>query len=971
MRVLASVALCAVAVTCHAADLVMVRGGSAYDGITANLLDSAGLEYDSIAEDAAVEGALADYRMAIFPFNPKYRGEGLDRVVEFVEGGGKLMWMSGIPSTLQEMLGIGEWESRGKSYPGEFGVMVFAEDRPPEFPATVHQTSPNSRIVHEVLDHARVLAVWHDTEGKDLGFPAVIATDDTLWTAHVFWHGANADEQRHLLMATVAYLLPDTLPGMVEGVMAEALELGGYDDLDSLVAAAEAHPGALPIARRARDNVAQVRELLASETPGAALSVADTVRGDIQTAAAAVFPSRPYELRGAWMHPDDAFDYEAAMQELADANFNAVFPIVCGPNYAKYPSDYAPQYTERDHVRECLEAAHRHGIEVHLWKANWQTSPSRNPEVVEQFIADGRMVTSIDQARGGEEKGRYPWSKLWLDPSEERNRQLEFDMMMELVEKYHPDGIHYDFMRYPSGSYCYCDRCRAKFQQWAQVTVENWPDDCHGAGKLADRYRDWRRHLQTSLVEKIAQAARALDPDVKISLAARASMTGSFDGDAQDWVTWAHEHYLDLLCPMDYTSSVGVLRRKLEPQVEAIDGAIPVYAGIGVSPTRSATPVNLSQQITLARELGADGFLMFSLSPFSRAMLPALALGATSTPVDIMPHHAQSATAAFTYPEGVAEAPKRTYAPGTRLDVRVSLAATGQGIEQLTVQALVMPAAGGEAATLTDYLSSKQAARDLTVQLQPEPGICQVILRGEVVFKDGREEPFYLRSQPLTILTQEQLDDLLARVQPPSFETDKVHVGVIMGGYGSEGLLAALRGSDEVEARPVGRLEPEFMTPCQVLIFPQPRENPRSVTAEVVESLREFVQSGGGLMALRDVLGAWIYPVLFVEVAKGAGLPVKRTQVVVTADHPLTAGMKVGDTFRHAYSDHVPLAVGEAGTVVIKDAGDNPVVACAEVGKGRYVACGMAIGRDAASGDVVPVGGELTLLTNAVAWLGK
>jgi len=31
----------------------------------------------------------------------------------------------------------------------------------------------------------------------------------------------------------------------------------------------------------------------------------------------------------------------------------------------------------------------------------------------------------------------------------------------------------------------------------------------------------------------------------------------------------------------------------------------------------------------------------------------------------------------------------------------------------------------------------------------------------------------------------------------------------------------------------------------------------------------------------------------------------------------------------------------------------------------------MAIGRDAASGDVVPVGGELTLLTNAVAWLGK
>ena len=40
---------------------------------------------------------------------------------------------------------------------------------------------------------------------------------------------------------------------------------------------------------------------------------------------------------------------------------------------------------------------------------------------------------------------------------------------------------------------------------------------------------------------------------------------------------------------------------------ELVGGVLPVYAGIGVSPTRSDTPVNLSQQIALARELGADG----------------------------------------------------------------------------------------------------------------------------------------------------------------------------------------------------------------------------------------------------------------------------------------------------------------------------------------------------------------------------
>jgi len=128
---------------------------------------------------------------------------------------------------------------------------------------------------------------------------------------------------------------------------------------------------------------------------------------------------------------------------------------------------------------------------------------------------------------------------------------------------------------------------------------------------------------------------------VKLSLAARASMTGSYDSDAQDWVTWSKEGYLDFLCPMDYTDRLDVLRNKLEPQVAAVRGVVPIYAGLGVSPTRSSTPVNLCQQIKLARELGADGFLMFAWSPFSAAMLPALQLGPTSTPVTRMPHHKQ------------------------------------------------------------------------------------------------------------------------------------------------------------------------------------------------------------------------------------------------------------------------------------------------------------------------------------------
>ena len=240
------------------------------------------------------------------------------------------------------------------------------------------------------------------------------------------------------------------------------------------------------------------------------------------------------------------------MSELKAANFNAAFPLMCGPDSAKYRSEFAPQATERDHMKECLDAARRHGIEVHVWKANWQVLSGTSKEAQKKFADQHRFVVSLEQALGQQEKGSYQWSTRWLDPSDDRNRQLEYDMMMELVQKYHPHGIHFDFMRYPENSYCYCDRCRSLFEQWAGVRVAQWPQDCAGKGTLAEKFHDWRRHLQTSLVKRIAEGARRIDPNVKISLAARASMTGSYDSDAQDWVTWAKQGYLDFLCPMDY-----------------------------------------------------------------------------------------------------------------------------------------------------------------------------------------------------------------------------------------------------------------------------------------------------------------------------------------------------------------------------------------------------------------------------------
>lgn len=947
-------------------EIALIRGGSVYDGITERMLERSGVGYDALTEDEVVAERIAGYRLLIFPFNPEMgRGNRLAPVTEWMRAGGKVFFMSSVPSDLQELLGIATWESRGADYPGEFTTMVFADDRPPGFPAAVHQESPNARLVSGVNERGRIVANWHGRDGEDLGYGAVVITDSSVWTSHVFWSGADVEQQRQLLIASICYLLPDRATAIVEDMLAQALAQSGHESFDALLAAAEGNPDAREAARRA----AAAARAAAGAAGGEALGAAWEVGELTQRAAAALYPSRPYELRGAWMHPDDAFDYEAVAEEMAAANFNAMFPIVCGPNYAKYPSAYVPQYTERDHVQECIDAAHARGIEVHTWKANWQSSASRNPELHQRYIDEGRMVVSFEEAKGGEDPSRYGWNRIWLDPSDERNRELEFDMMMELVEKYDVDGIHFDFMRYPDQRYCYCERCHRKFEEWAGVTVEDWPDDCAGTGPLADRYFDWRRHLQTSLVERIARGARERDPDIKLSLAARASMTGSYHGDAQDWVTWAREHYLDLLCPMDYTPSVQVLREKVRPQVEAVNGAIPVYAGIGVSSARSDTPVNLSQQICAARELGADGFLIFALSPFARAMLPEIARGVTSEPVTIMPHHAQPASAEFDMPQTPDGVPPRVYPPGGELSVTARVRAAQPGIERMSLQALTMPAIGGRAVPLTERETTRLSQHRLQVTLPAAVGSHSVIVEGTVSFVDGREEPIYLRSLPLRVVSRTEYDDLLALAGPPVFATDAMHAGVFVDCYGSAGVLEALRGTDRIEAMPLAELSAEYLAPCDVVVLPQPSEAPERVSDAAVAALREFVQAGGGLLAMRDVIGAWIYDPILPDAVQADGTVVEGQSVRVAAQHPVTEGLEVGQTLQHAHGDRLLLLPGEAAAVLMTDPDGKPVVAAAEVGQGRYVACGFAIGRTATAADATPTGFERELLANAVRWL--
>jgi uncharacterized lipoprotein YddW (UPF0748 family) len=312
------------------------------------------------------------------------------------------------------------------------------------------------------------------------------------------------------------------------------------------------------------------------------------------------------EFRSVWNHSGTgAFpgDWERSARLLHEKGFTAVMPNVLWGGTAHYASDVLPRSGTfekyGDQLDQCCKAAKMFGLEVHVWKVNFNLTTAPKP-FVERMRREGRTQVSVKGVQLD-----------WLCPSHPENRKLELESMLEAARKYPIAGLHFDYIRYPDAASCYCDGCRERFEKESGKRVERWPEDCH-AGERKGEYNDWRCRQITALVAAVHDEAKKIRPEIKISAAVFGAYPDCRRSVAQDWPAWIEAGYLDFVCPMDYTESDDYFRALVKKQVE-LAGKTPVYPGIGAT----ATKINLSaeqvgKQIGIARELGAGGFSIFN-----------------------------------------------------------------------------------------------------------------------------------------------------------------------------------------------------------------------------------------------------------------------------------------------------------------------------------------------------------------------
>jgi uncharacterized lipoprotein YddW (UPF0748 family) len=341
-------------------------------------------------------------------------------------------------------------------------------------------------------------------------------------------------------------------------------------------------------------------------------------------------PSVTPEGRGVWFRvgAKSPEEVRTLVERVERSGMNLLFPetiywgmTLCPQLWEDAPKQH-PQFAGWDPLEDLIREAHGRGLEVHAWCEIFFMGPEGHSPLAQKhpdWVARDR--------RGGRE-AKLEENFHFFCPARPDGREFILKNLVELVRKYELDGLQLDYIRYPrsvpfENGFCYCDYCREKFRaEEGADPLELTPE---GTPELWEKWNRWREKQVSSFV---AEASRRLH-EARPGLVLSAAVFPEFEDEGrrqifQNWKEWSDAGWVDLLCPMIYRADTKEMARLTEMDLR-LAGKTPLFAGL--APFMKLSEEQLVEQIRVARELGAQGQVLFSEEAMTQEMRAALREG--------------------------------------------------------------------------------------------------------------------------------------------------------------------------------------------------------------------------------------------------------------------------------------------------------------------------------------------------------
>jgi uncharacterized lipoprotein YddW (UPF0748 family) len=354
------------------------------------------------------------------------------------------------------------------------------------------------------------------------------------------------------------------------------------------------------------------------------------------------------ETRALWVKRTTMVTPESVrelVRRAKEGSFTDLIVQVRGRGDAYYESSIEPraealirQPADFDPLALAIEEAHREGIKVHAWiniylVADLESLPTsrdhtiyKHPEWVMVPRGIATELYDVSPDRGAYLDRIIEFSRLnhneleglFVSPAHPGVKDNLLDIWMDIARRYEVDGLHFDYVRYPNPQYDYSrvsiDRFRleiekkltprerrallAQFQQDRFLYIKKFPA----------AYADFQRAQVTELVSRIYNGVKSVKPNAIISAAVFANEEDAERSRFQEWKEWLRKGWLDVVCPMAYTPDTETFRKQLLTAMSFASGKS-VWGGIGAYKQTADSAV---EKIRVMRELGAQGFILFS-----------------------------------------------------------------------------------------------------------------------------------------------------------------------------------------------------------------------------------------------------------------------------------------------------------------------------------------------------------------------
>ncbi|MBN2357564.1 family 10 glycosylhydrolase [candidate division KSB1 bacterium] len=305
-----------------------------------------------------------------------------------------------------------------------------------------------------------------------------------------------------------------------------------------------------------------------------------------------------YVTRWDFTHPADI---RRIVENTAAMHFNVILFQVRGDGTVCYRSRLEPWSSELgssaaawDPLQLAVELAHAHNIQLHAWMNVYPAWMGLDPPGAEEQLYHAHPDWLMTDAFG--QKQTLSKHYVWLSPTHPEVTPYLLSVCKELYTHYDIDGIHLDYIRFPSLSYSHDRPSLERFVRQHKTLPQQNPL----------LWSNWRREAISDFIARLYQNMKKAHPHLTLTASVMGDYAMAHSVYLQDSHAWLARGIIDAIYPMIYTQDDTLFRNQLlHHRFNSHNRHVfpSIYAG---------SPAHMEQQLHLTDQLGCRGVGLFS-----------------------------------------------------------------------------------------------------------------------------------------------------------------------------------------------------------------------------------------------------------------------------------------------------------------------------------------------------------------------